>query len=101
MYCVIYKINYTQTIWKESSEKETEQVEELVTKTDLTIDHIQIDNMLSAEYPVFFTPKQQFDPENNSLSEDYTPFMQFSMTHSEIKDEDVFLRKYRALQFSI
>ena len=63
-----------------------ETVNELVTKYDLKIDHIQIDNMLNNLIPVFFCPVKELVKDQIDVEEDYTPFIQAMITYSEIMD---------------
>ena len=61
----------------------------MITKYDLKIDHIQIDNVLNDIMPVFFCPmKELVKDQPNGLTipdnEDYTPFIQVMITYSEI-----------------
>jgi hypothetical protein len=66
-------------------------VNEVVTKYELRIDHIQIDNMLSNLMPVLFCPVKELnkDPHDAiAVTEDaeYCPFIQVMITFSEIHD---------------
>lgn len=60
----------------------------MITKYDLKIDHIQIDNMLSNVLPVIFCPVKELvkDEEGKVDDEEYTPFIQVMITYSEIQD---------------
>lgn len=70
---------------------------EVVTKYNLRIDHIQIDNMLNNVIPVFFCPEKELNKHLEDEGEGYTPFMEVMITYSEIEDQDVYIKKYRGL----
>jgi hypothetical protein len=85
---------------------EVEKINEVITKYDLKIDHIQIDNMISNLMPVLFCPVKELHKDEEGVAqvkedEEYTPFIQAMITFSEIHDQDIFIRKYRGLQVSI
>ena len=82
---------------------EMERANEQVTKYDLKIDHIQIDNMLNNVMPVFFGPMKELDLTSTGehQGEEYTPFIQVLITFSEIQEKDVYIMKYEGLQFNI
>ena len=57
-----------------------DQINEMITKYDLKIDHIQIDNMLNNVMPVFFCPTKELIKDEdialkNVKEEDLTPFI--------------------------
>lgn len=59
--------------------------------------------MLNNLIPVFFCPIRELikDQDGAIADEDYTPFIQAMITYSEIQEQDVYIRKYHALQGSI
>ena len=112
LYLSIYKMQFMLEKWTEKQQaKNEEQLEglemeggnEQVTKYELRIDHIQIDNMLNNLMPVFFCPVRELDLGGEHAAEDaeYTPFIQAMITYAEIQEKDVYIKKYRGLQFAI
>ena len=58
--------------------------------------------MLNNVMPVFFCPMKELDHSNiEHQGEEYTPFIQAMITYSEIQEKDVYIKKYRGLQFAI
>jgi hypothetical protein len=58
--------------------------------------------MLNNLIPVFFCPiRELIKDQEATTDEDYTPFIQAMITYSEIQEQDIYIRKYHALQCSI
>lgn len=49
---------------------------------DLTLYHMQIDNMVSLENPILFSPTEMLDKEKVLTDEEYTPFIQIKVSYS-------------------
>ena len=106
LYISIYKLSFLIEKWTEQQNKRNEmegieRVSELITKYDLRIDHIQIDNMLNNVIPVFFCPLKELVKDGAAMDEEYTPFIQVMITYSEIQDKDIYIKKYKGLQVAI
>lgn len=59
---------------------EVEKINEVITKYDLKIDHIQIDNMISNLMPVLLCPVKELHKDEEGVAqvkedEEYTPFI--------------------------
>lgn len=57
--------------------------------------------MLDNYNPIILSPLRELNLEDDMLGDDYTPFIQVLITISEINSKDLYIRKYRALSFSI
>lgn len=98
LFVSVYKLSFLIEKWTEQQAKrggdedDMEKVNEQVTKYDLRIDHIQVDNMLNNVHPVFFCPVKELLKDEDiaegctkaSNEEEYTPFIQAMVTYSEI-----------------
>jgi len=102
MYISIFKINFSLQKWNEVQQTEGERVIETLTEFNLKVDHMQIDNMVHEMMPVLFSPTKELVKDDLAeKDENYTPFLQVILATSELQEEDVYIKKYKFLQFSL
>ena len=90
------KINYSS----ESAEKDN-GVTEISQEVDMILYHMQIDNMVSMENPILFTPMEILDKDKILIDEEYTPFIQVKVSSTNNKSSKVSRKKVDALQIMI
>ena len=100
IYLSIYKIDgsiidETRTI--EFNDKNLEHQKEY----DLTIAHMQIDNVVSKENPIILSPEQGFDKHSYLTAPDFTPFIQLKVSLTSRDTNGSIDTKVEALQFQI
>lgn len=68
---------------------------------DLIVYHMQIDNMVSLENPILFSPQETLDKKTILENEDYTPFVQIKVSFSSNESANVSRKKIDAFQVMI
>lgn len=68
---------------------------------DLIIYHMQIDNMVSLENPILFSPDEVLDKARILSDPEYTPFVQMKVSYSNNKSANVSRKKIDAFQVMI
>lgn len=134
MYISLYNIGFKMTTWKEDAHKSKvrqtieeskeeeideedndfegadEGAEEVFTQMDFTLGHMQIDDMVTDNFKIIFSPEKILEKEefkvakfSNPLKrdEDHIPFVQFSVTRAELHEGATKVEKFPALQLAI
>ena len=70
-------------------------------EVDLILYHMQIDNMVSLENPILFSPIEVLDKAKIFTDEEYTPFIQIKLSYSNNQKFNVSRKKIDALQVMI
>ena len=98
MYLSIFKIKLNakqESITKPNSVIETDE------EYDIIIYHMQIDNMVSLENPILFTPETVLDKEKILNDPEHTPFIQIKLSYSSNQSGNVIRRRIDANQIMI
>jgi hypothetical protein len=68
---------------------------------DLMVYHMQIDNMVSLENPILFSPMEILDKDQIVTNPEYTPFVQIKVSYSNNQSSKVSRKKIDAFQVMI
>ena len=98
IYMSLYKIiiNYST----ETADR-GDGVTEINQEVDMILYHMQIDNMVSMENPILFTPMEILDKNRILVDKEYTPFIQIKISSSNNQSIKVSRKKVDAIQIMI
>lgn len=98
IYLSLYRIciKYTSEVTDQSN-----GVVESNEEVDLILYHMQIDNMVSLENPILFSPIEVLDKDSIFSNPEYTPFIQIKLSYSNNQKLKVSRKRIDALQVMI
>lgn len=70
-------------------------------EVDLILYHMQVDNMVSLENPILFSPVEILNKDSIFSDEEYTPFVQIKLSYSNSQKRKVSRKRIDALQVMI